>query len=187
MYVPLAQNVSSYLTLAIRANDPGVTASVRDAVTRVAPGVPVYDTSEVRIFIANLTADRRFVSILLGSFAIIAVILTGAGVYGLASYFVAQRTHELGVRAALGADRGQIARLILRSGLGLAAAGLAGGLALVVLSRSILERLLFGVGALDLRVLLGASLMLLVVLLLSHLVPLSRAVRVDPALALRGE
>ena len=187
MYVPIHQNLSRNLTLAIRVNDASVAGSIRETVAAVAPGVPVFAVAEMQHFIDELTADRRFVSLLLGYFALIAIVLTGAGVYGLASYFVLQRTRELGVRAALGADRYQIARVVLDNGLRLAVPGLVGGWILIALSRPLLDHLVFGVDSLEVTILLTSSFLLLGILALSHLVPVLRAARIDPVLALRGE
>lgn len=189
MYVPLAQRSHPYLTLAIRTSldTSSIVPLIRGRIAEVAPDVPVFGIVEMRELVARVTADQRFVSILLTAFASAALLLTAAGIYGLASYSVSQRTHELGVRVALGARRRNLADLILRSGLRLALVGLAGGFFLIWILSRFLEQLLFGVGALDLSSLLLASLILLAILLLSHLFPLRRALRVDPATVLREE
>jgi ABC-type antimicrobial peptide transport system permease subunit len=139
----------------------------------------------------NLLAETvvvpRFYMLLVAGFALLALVVSAVGVYGTVNYSVARRTHEIGIRMALGADRGDVLAMVLGQGLGLAAAGVALGLAGAWASTRVLETLLFGVRPTDwVAFACGAGVLALAVLLACYL-PARRATRVDPLVALRHE
>ena len=151
MYTPQAQFTDSLLTVVIRGDaDPASLASeARRAIRSVANDVPVYNVAPVGDLVARSVGPRRFVMRLLELFGAIALLMTAVGIYGVISYSVAERTQEIGVRAALGATRADIVRLVLGSGLTTVAAGLVVGIVLAALSTRYLEGSLYGVRATD--------------------------------------
>jgi ABC-type antimicrobial peptide transport system permease subunit len=124
--------------------------------------------------------------VMLAIAAAVALLLGVVGVYGVIAYIATQRTREIGIRVALGADEGRVLRLVLRQGLILAAAGVAVGVALAALGSTLLESLLFGVRGLDPLTFLGACALFAAVTLLATYIPARRAARIDPVTALRG-
>src|SRR4029079_14422321 len=131
--------------------------------------------------------QERFTLLVLGNFAIIAVVLAGVGVYGVIAYFVAQRSQEIGIRIALGAQRADVVRLVTRAVLVGAGTGIALGLVVAVSASHLMTRLLYGVEPTDLPTYLGGAFALLVVAALAALVPTARATRVSPAIAMKSE
>ncbi|EPX57128.1 hypothetical protein D187_006882 [Cystobacter fuscus DSM 2262] len=165
----------------------GLTSALRDAVRGVDSDQPISEVATMEQIISRSVAGRRLNLALLGTFALIALVLATAGLYGVISYVVAQRTREIGIRMALGAQPGDVVRLVMRQGVVLASLGVGIGV-LVALSLSrFVESLLYGVSARDpltfgvLSVLLGG------VALLATWLPARRASRVDPIIAMRGE
>jgi putative ABC transport system permease protein len=160
---------------------------LKRTIERLGPGRPVFAVRTLQSLVDDASADTRFALFVLGVFAVLAVILTAIGVYGVVAYATARRTREIAVRLALGADARQIVSLVLREGLGWTVAGLAAGaLAARVLTRY-LETLLFNVTATDAPTFAIVGVLLGVVALLATALPAIRAVRVDPMLALRTE
>jgi putative ABC transport system permease protein len=132
-------------------------------------------------------ATNRLYSTMLTAFAVVAILLAAIGIYGVISYSVAQRTHEIGIRAALGATSGDLVRLVLRHGMALAGIGLAAGFAGVLGLTRLLESMLFGVGARDPLAIAAGAAILGAAALLACYIPATRATKVDPAIALRYE
>jgi len=130
---------------------------------------------------------RRLVSVLLGTFATVALVLAGIGIYGVISYNVAQRTREMGIRAALGATERSLLRLILDRGVRLTLVGLAIGVAGALSLTQLMATLLFGVGARDPVTMVSVGVILAAVAIMASYVPARRATRVDPVVALRYE
>jgi putative ABC transport system permease protein len=189
MYRPFPQEPRPFAFLAVRSTaDPAtVVRSVRNEVLTFDRDVPVYDVATLRERLDTSVAGRRFNLALLGLFALLALVLAGVGLYGVLAYGVAERTHEIGIRMALGAERQRVLALILRQGLTLAAAGIAIGLPASLLVGRALRSSLFGVTAADPATLALIPLGLLAVALLAAWLPARRATRVDPMVALRNE
>jgi len=183
----LGSGLARGLTVVMRTSlDPATIAPfLRVAVASVDSQQPVGAIQSMEDLIARSVAPRRVNSLLLSVFALVAVTLTAAGLYGVMAYLVGQRTREIGVRMALGASPRAILVLVLRQAGSMMAAGIAiGVLGALALTQS-LTALLFGVRSTDVRVYVGVSLWLAVVALLAVAVPLARATRVDPITALR--
>jgi putative ABC transport system permease protein len=164
-----------------------LTSTLRDAVRGVDSEQPISEVATMEEVISRSVAGRRLNLALLGTFALIALVLATAGLYGVISYVVAQRTREIGIRMALGAQPGDVVRLVMRQGVGLAALGVGIGV-LVALSLSrFVESLLYGVSARDPLTFGVISVLLGGVALLATWLPARRASRVDPIIAMRGE
>ena len=169
-------------------SDPRALAgTVRDLVLEVDPEQPVYDIRTMEQRIADAASGTRFNATLLGFFGFVALALAGVGVYGVIAYSVAERTHEIGIRVALGASRGDVAGMVMGHGLAMTAAGLVIGLAGAVFATRFLSSLLYGIQPRDPGTLAGAAVVLGVVALAACWVPARRAMRVDPMVALRHE
>jgi len=178
---------AAYLTLRTSGNAASLAPAARQAVLAVDPSVPPSDVRTMEARVEQAYAQRRFTTTLIALFAAAALLLAAAGIYGTISYYVARRTHELGVRMALGAGVTGIMVLVLRRGARLAAWGVAIGLVGVWLTTSALGRLLYGVSALDAPTLVGGAVALALVAVGASAIPAGRAVRVPPASALRSE
>lgn len=151
------------------------------------PRIPVYAVTPLTTLIDDSVAERVFVTRLLGGFAIIAILLAAVGLYGVVAYGVAQRTREVGVRVALRAQRRDVLRLVLASGLSFVVSGIAAGILASVAATRYLGTLVFGVSSTDLVTFAAAAVLLALVALLAHWVPVRRALRIDPARALGAE
>jgi putative ABC transport system permease protein len=194
-YLPLAQMPPSAwdwlgrtMDLVVRTRTPTFPANdLRAAVASVAPGVPVYQLSTMQEKIAGRLEQSRFDTFLLSPFSAVALMLASVGIYGVLSYIVAQRTRDIGLRMALGATQGRIAREVLGYALGLTGIGLAIGIVCGLLCSQLLSSLLYGVRSTDVVAFAGASFLLACVALLASYIPSRRASRVDPIIALRYE
>jgi putative ABC transport system permease protein len=151
---------------------------------------PIYNVQTVQQIISDSMSEQRFPMILLGSFAGLALLLASVGIYGMISCSVTERVHEIGIRMALGADRGKVLHLFLGQELKLVLGGIAiGALGALILSRTLssLSHLLSGVGSEDPLTFAIASMILIAVAALAGYIPARRAARVDPVVALRHE
>lgn len=189
MYLPQAQVPDSYLTMVVRSSgEPSQLATeARRAIWSVASDVPVYDMAPLADLVARSVGPRRFVMVLLELFGGIALLMTAIGVYGVISYSVAERTREIGIRAALGAQPRDIVRLVVGGGLTVVCAGLAAGLVFALAATRFLESSLYNVSSTDPATFSGVAAVLLVVALIAQGVPILRAMRVDPTVALRQD
>jgi putative ABC transport system permease protein len=176
------------MTLAVRAAQPslaaGIASAVRERVRAMDADAPMeFSTLDARI--GQSVADRRFTMMVLGAFAGIALLLAAVGIYGVLAYSVAQRTQEIGIRMALGADPRSVISLMLRSALAPVGAGVAVGVAGSLLTSRALRSFLFGVRPTDPAALVVAVAILVAVAWLASYIPARRATRVDPLIALR--
>jgi ABC-type antimicrobial peptide transport system permease subunit len=137
--------------------------------------------------ISSVLASRRLTLLLVGSFAVLALVLAGIGIYGMIAYFVSQRTREMALRIALGAHPRDVMRMVMRQGFTLVSAGLLLGVLFAFALTGLMSTLLFGVTSTDPMTFLGVLILLAVVSLLACYVPARRAMRVDPIVALRYE
>ena len=170
------------------AGDPAALArAVRAAVQAVDPAQPVTSLETMEQVVASSTAQRRLALLLFGAFALVALVLAVAGIYGVLAGAVAERTREIGVRSALGASPGAILGMVLLQGAKLAGLGLAIGLAGAMLLGRFLQSLLYGVGSADPLTLLGVAALLATVAIAACLLPAIRAVGIDPMAALRSD
>jgi len=189
MYVVYLQRPWQWIRYAVRtSSEPeSLAASIRAAVWSVDKDIPINDLKTMERLIAETTTEPRFYLILLSIFAAIALILSAVGVYGVMSYAVSQRRHEIGVRMALGARAADVVKLVVGQGLALALVGVAFGLAGSFALTRTLKNMLSTVDATDPTVFAGIALMIIVVGLLASLIPARRAVKVNPVVALRQE
>ncbi len=185
-YVPLTQAPYPAVILAVRsAQDPtGLTSAIRREVQAIDPTLPIAHVRTLEQVIADSIAPRRLSVSLLTVFAGIALVLASVGIYGVMSFLVVQRTHEIGVRMALGAQRSDVLRLIITHAGALIGAGTVLGLIVALLSTSALRSVLYEVSVLDLSTFLLVTLILTLVALAASYIPARRATRADPMIAL---
>ncbi|HJQ31844.1 MAG TPA: ABC transporter permease [Pyrinomonadaceae bacterium] len=188
-FVPVAQEPPPDMTLVVRTSaDPlSLAAAVRREVHAVEPDAAVSAISTAERRLEEMNSQRSFQTWLLGLFSAVALALAAVGVYGVISYAVTQRTHEIGVRLALGAQRRDILRLVLGQGMAFVLAGLAAGALLALWLTPVLSGLLYGVGVGDPVTFGGVALLLTCAALLACYLPARRATKVDPLIALRYE
>jgi len=192
IYVPYAQERRVFmsprdLVVSTKADAASVVGAVRQAVWSVDKDQPISDVRTMDQVVAASISKERFQSLLLGLFAALALVLACVGLYGVISYAVVQRTHEIGVRMALGAKPVDVLRLVIRQGMALTIIGLIVGVAVGSVVTRVLSDMLYGVGTRDPLTFVGAPLLLLVVAFLACYIPARRATRIDPLVALRYE
>jgi predicted permease len=188
-YLPYAQALITNPYLAIRTSgDPaGIESDLRAVVRAMDKTVPVYQVSPLEDYVSRSAAQPRFQTFLLTCFAGIALTLAAIGLYGLLSYMVAQRTLEIGLRMALGAQRSDVLRMIVRRGLTLALMGVATGVAIAALATRLISGMLFGIRPTDPVTFAATAGVFLVVSIASSGVPAYRAARMDPMTSLREQ
>lgn len=189
MYLPADQMRMNSMTLLVRTSiDPvNLVTAIRNEVSAIDPRQPLYDVQTMEQRVAESTSVTRALMLLFSSFALLALVLAIVGTYGIVSYSAAQRTHEIGIRMALGASRGHVLRLILRNGVVLASTGVLVGLVGAFALTRFLTTLLFGVTATDTRTFVLVAAGLFVIAIAASLIPARRATKVDPLVALRYE
>ena len=189
VYFPYEQSLARNMHLVVRTtSDPvAMTPAIVKEIQAVDPEMPAFDVATMEQRMSDFLARRRFSMVLLGVFAAIAVLLAAVGIYGVMSYSVNQRTHEIGIRVALGASSRDVLKLILQQGLTLALVGAALGLIAAFVLTRFLAALLFGVHAADPLTFSSVALLLIAVALLACWIPARRATKVDPMIALRCE
>jgi putative ABC transport system permease protein len=188
-YEPYTQQTYPVMTLVARASgDPtNLTAAIRNAVLELDKEQPVANVRTLDRILSTSTAQQRFSALLLGVFAAVAMSLAAVGIYGVLSYAVTQRTHEIGIRMALGAARGDVLRMVVGAGMRLALLGMAAGLAVAFGLTRLMSALLFGVSPTDPMIFGLIPLLIVTVALLACWIPARRATKVDPMIALRIE
>ncbi|MEK6301933.1 MAG: ABC transporter permease [Acidobacteriota bacterium] len=190
-YIPFAQNYSGEMTLVLHSagDDAAVLAGVRQVVRELDPDLPLYDvktmTSHLRDGVALLFV--RLGARLATAFGLLGLVLAVVGVYGVVSYSVSQRTHEIGIRMALGASAGDVLKLVAGQGLMLTSAGVLIGLFAALMVTRVMTNLLYGVSATDPLTFVAIALLLAGVALAASFIPARRALKVDPMVALRYE
>jgi putative ABC transport system permease protein len=189
MYMPLAQDVFSTMWILARTDgDPVQLApAVRQTVRDIDPSLPAYSISPLADIVSDSVAQRRFSMLLLGLFALIALFLAAVGLYGVVAYSVGQRTQEIGVRMAIGAERGDVLRMVLGGGMKLALVGVALGIGVSLLATRTVASMLFEVTPFDPASYAATAALLLAIAALACYVPARRAMSVDPIAALRQE
>jgi len=190
MYVPYAQDSGwTGMSLVIRTNgDPtNIAAAMRNEMRSLDKGIPVFNVRTMNDVLDTSVAPRRTPMLLLSAFAAIALLLAMIGIYGVTAYYVTQRTQEIGIRMALGAQMSDVLKLVLRSGMVLALIGIGAGLVGAFALTRLITTLLFGVNPTDVFTFVSVSLCLLVTALIACYLPARRATKVDPLIALRYE
>jgi predicted permease len=185
-YRQLKSLVPNALVVRTAVDPMSLAASVRNAIWAVDKDQPVSNMNAMEDVVARALARQRFSMLLLAIFAGLALVLAAVGIYGVMSYSVAQQTREIGIRIALGAQRGDVLKMTVMQGLKLVVVGLAIGLAAAFVLTRVMASLLFGISATDPLTFLVISVVLLGVALLASYIPALRATRVDPMVALRG-
>lgn len=191
-YLPYGQVPGSNMSICLRTSgDPAsLTSAARSALASLDPDLPVYDVKTLQDYVASSVAQPRLHALLLEGFAVLALVLTTIGIYGVVAYSVVQRTQEIGIRMTLGASRGDVLKMVLKGALRLVAAGvLIGVFGAMIATRSFssLSGMLFQVKPLDTITFISVTAILAAVSLLASYIPARRATRVDPMVAVRYE
>jgi predicted permease len=184
---PGSRALSKSVTVRTSFSATSLEPQIRREIQAVDPDLPVFNVRTMNEIIDGSLASRRFSAELVGVFAVVALLLASVGIYGLLAYMVGQRSHEIGVRMALGATPSTIGRMIVSHGAGLAGVGVGLGLMLSGIMAPLISSVLYGVRPLDPEVFIAVPVILMVVVLLASYIPAWRAARVDPIVALRRE
>ena len=189
VYVPLRQGATGYMNLVVKTgNDPAtLTSAIRRVVASIDKDQPIFGIATMKQLVSDSVSTPRMTLILLGSFSALALVLAAVGIYGVISYSLAQRTHEIGIRMALGAQHRDVLRMILAQGAKMAGAGVAIGIVASFGLTRLMEKLLFSVSAEDPGTFAAVSVVLALISLLACYIPARRSLRVDPMVALRYE
>jgi putative ABC transport system permease protein len=195
VFLPDAQNPGNSNMLVARvapsqnnqAGLSGLSAAIRDQALALDPAEPVYQVVTMNERLSDSFAPRRFQMLLFGAFAALALAIAAVGMYGVVSYAVSRRTHEIGIRMALGATPRDALKMVVRQGMLLALIGVGLGLAGALALTRVMKSLLFNVGANDPATFAGVALLLVAVALIANYIPARRATKVDPLQALRQE
>jgi putative ABC transport system permease protein len=189
MFYPMLQSPSLFMTLTVRTSgEPKeYISAVRDRVMSLDADLPLYSIRTMNERLAESVAPQRFTLLLMSIFAIVAIALAAIGIYGVMSYNIAQRTHEIGIRMAIGAKTSDVLKMFVRQGMVLAASGMAIGLGAALALTRLMTSLLYGVSVRDPLTFFIVILLLAIVALAACYIPARRAMKVDPMVALRYE
>jgi putative ABC transport system permease protein len=187
MYLPWIERGNVNLVIRTKADPMSIAGAVRKEVLAVDPEQPIAAVRPMTALLETSASSQRYNTMLLGLFAVLAVVLAATGIYGVMSYTVAQRTHEIGVRMALGARRFDVLKIVLRQGMLLALGGVVLGLLGAYALTRVMAAFLFQVTARDPITFGVVAVLLLAVAFIACLVPALRATKVDPLVALRYE
>jgi len=184
-----ATNVARSMTIVVRGHgdEASLAAAGRSALREIDPRIPPYNVQSMRAILDRFVAQPRLNSLLLGVFAGMALLLAAIGIYGVVSFSVAQRTQEIGVRMALGAQASDVFRLVLREGATLAIIGVVVGIVLSFAATHVIQSWLFGIEPTDIVTFAATAGALIAISITASFVPARRAARVDPLLAIRAE
>jgi ABC-type antimicrobial peptide transport system permease subunit len=187
IYIAIQQDYSAVGTIQARVNgNPAAFArAIEKAIHEQNAEIPIFDESTMEQRVSTSTTGQRIAGTFVGTFGLLALVLAAVGIYGLISYTTRQRTHEIGIRLALGAQRGDVFRLVLGNGLKLILAGMVIGFGLSLALTRFLSSILFKTGATDVVTFSAVGLLLAVVALVACYLPARRAMKVDPMVALR--
>jgi putative ABC transport system permease protein len=188
-YWPHPELVYSYMTLVIRTKGEAtsIAPAAREVIRNIDPEQPIGEVNTMEGLLATSVARSRFNTVLLGVFSLVALVMAAVGIYGVMSYSVQQRTHEIGLRMALGAQRGDVLRLVIKQGIVLGLVGVGSGLLVSFGLTRLIVSLLFEVPATDIRTFAAVATGLFLITLLACYLPARRATKVDPLVALRYE
>jgi putative ABC transport system permease protein len=189
VYVPFRQFAASDMTLIVKSGiEPAaLTSAIRSTIASIDKEQPIFAIATMQQLVKNSVSTRRITLILLGVFGALALVLGAIGIYGVLAYSVAQRTHEIGIRMALGARRGDVLRMVLAQGAKIAGAGVVIGILASFGLTRLMSNLLFSVSPADPVTFAAVAIVLVLVALLASYVPARRTLRVDPMIALRHE
>lgn len=189
VYVPFRQNASNDMNLLVKSKlDPTtLVAPIRGVVASIDKNQPIFNIATMNDLRSQSVGTRRITLILLGAFSALALVLAAIGIYGVISYSVAQRTHEIGIRMALGAQHRDVLGMVLKQGGMIAFIGVAIGLVAALVLTRLMSSLLFSVSASDPATFVGVAILLSFVAMLACYIPARRAMRVDPMVSLRYE
>jgi ABC-type antimicrobial peptide transport system permease subunit len=189
VWTPMNQDYSANATLVVRTKGgpESMFANVRHEIQSLDPNLPLFDVQTLNDHMRLSLFPARIAATVLGVFGVVALVLAAIGIYGITSYAVAQRTREIGIRMALGAQLGDVLKLVLSQGVKLTLVGVAIGLSGAYLVTRAITSVLYGVSATDPLTFVGVSLLLLSVALLACYVPARKATKVNPLIALRYE
>jgi putative ABC transport system permease protein len=187
IYVSTYQSPDRQLSVVLRTSLPAAAldTQIRHEIQSIDPGLPVFNVTSMNDVVDRSLASRRFSADLVGGFAGLALLLASIGIYGLLAYMVSQRSHEIGLRMALGADQGNVLKLFIHKGVVLAGIGIVAGVILSASTASLMASLLYGVRPHDPVVFLIVPLLLFAVSAAASYLPARRATKVDPMVALR--
>ncbi|MBI3695869.1 MAG: ABC transporter permease, partial [Acidobacteria bacterium] len=189
LYIPLLQNYDSIgrVMVAVDGDPRSFSGALRQAIQQADPELPVWTVNTMEEQMERSLWRERAVASLLSFFGVLAIALACAGIHGVLAHAVARETRSIGIRMALGADRGHVLRRVVGQALALTAAGIAAGLPLALWAKPLLAAFLYGIGAVEPVVVAGVPLLFLLVAIAASLLPAWRAARIDPAVALREE